>query len=155
MNKRIGECIFLVFIFLIGIAVFYGSWTVRIFASEPITAKAYGCTISGLLIVCTLIQILKSSQIIIRKSDTNKITVSHPVSLLIMFVASMLYCFGIANIGYYTCTFFFALLMIVTLADKRDIKHVIAYLAGCLIFCIFLSFLFDLIQIYMPHTPLP
>lgn len=154
MNKRVGESFFLVFVLLVGIAVFYGSWTVRIFTPEPITAKTYGCTISGLLIVCTIVQIIKDFKIISRKADTNKIVVSHPISLLIMLGASMFYCFGIANIGYYTCTFAFALLMIIVLAEKRDIKHIIGYAGGCLVFCVLLSVLFNLIQIYMPHTPL-
>ena len=154
MKKRTGESIFLAFVLLVAVAVFYGSWTVRIFTPEPITAKTYGCVISGMLAICTAIQLAKNVGKISKDPDTNVIVVDHPITLLIMLVASIFYCYGIANVGYYTCTFIYALLMIVCLAEKKDVKHILAYAAGSLVFCVFLSVLFDLIQIYMPHTPL-
>lgn len=154
MKKSVGENLFLLFFFLIGTAIFYGSWTMKIYGNETFNGQHYGCLISGLLLVTILWQIMSSFLKKDKEEGDKKVTFSNPVGLIITFIVSLVYCFGITKVGYFSSTFAFSLVMMLVLTDKRSAKSAGIYAAGSLLFCVALYFLFQFMQVYMPKTPL-
>jgi Tripartite tricarboxylate transporter TctB family. len=154
MRKSTGENMFLVLFLLVGIAVFYGSATMKIFGTEPFNGSDYGRVISGMLVVAVLGKIIASSTARFRKKDHEKVEFLNLTGLAIVFAISIFYCFGITQVGYFTSTFIFSFVMISILADNKKIKRIVAYGLGSLAFCILLYFMFKFMQVYMPNTPL-
>ena len=154
MSKRTGENIFLVLFLVVAIAIFYGSATMKIYGTEPFNGSHYGQLISGLLILTVAVRICSNFIKKPQEKEAKKVAIGNPVGLLIVFAISVIYCFGITKIGYFTSTFVFVFVMITTLADNRTFKRVLIYCLGSLAFCVLLYFMFDLMQVYMPVTPL-
>lgn len=153
MTKRKTEIVFLLLLLVVSIAVFAGSLNVRIFTNEPLTARTYGCAVSVLLAATVFIQLFKDTRDLRVGEEDAAITIKEPVRVGIAVAATVAYCLGISSIGFYSTTYVFTVVMLVLLTDKRDPAHVVGYLVGGIVFCLFLFWLFQMMQVYLPHTP--
>lgn len=153
MTKRKAEIVFLLLLLVVSIAVFAGSLNVRIFTSEPLTARTYGCAVSVLLAATVLVQLLKDAKALRAGQQDAAITIKEPVRVGLAVAATVAYCFGISSVGFYSTTYVFTVAMLVLLTDRRDPAHIAGYLVGGVAFCVFLYWLFQMMQVYLPHTP--
>jgi len=153
MTKRKAEIVFLLLLLVVSIAVFVGSLDVRIFTSEPLTARTYGCAVSVLLAATVFIQLFRDTRDLRAGKEDAAITIKEPVRVAVALAATVAYCFGISSIGFYGTTYAFTVVMLVLLTDRRDPAHIVGYLAGGVAFCMFLYWLFQMMQVYLPHTP--
>ncbi len=138
----------------VSLAVFYGSLTVRVFVSEPLTAKTYGMIISGLLAAACITQLAKNIMKSAAKAEDKPMVIKEKLRMVIIAVMTLFYCYGINNIGYFTSTFLFLTITMIVLLDVLSWKSIVKCSAFSLVFCIALKFMFDLMLVYMPNTPL-
>ena len=127
MQKKVSlhklENVFFLLVFLSGVAIFYGSSTVSDFlSSTTLTAKTYGMIVSGCLTVASGAKLLLNLAGAVKKEKQEMISFAEVPRMVICAVAMVVYCYGISNIGYFTCTTLFCILMLITLSGKRNPK---------------------------------
>ena len=120
MQKKVSlhklENVFFLLVFLSGVAIFYGSSTVSDFlSSTTLTAKTYGMIVSGCLTVASGAKLLLNLAGAVKKEKQEMISFAEVPRMVICAVAMVVYCYGISNIGYFTCTTLFCILMLITL----------------------------------------
>lgn len=121
MQKKVSlhklENVFFLLVFLSGVAIFYGSSTVSDFlSSTTLTAKTYGMIVSGCLTVASGAKLLLNLAGAVKKEKQEMISFAEVPRMVICAVAMVVYCYGISNIGYFTCTTLFCILMLITLS---------------------------------------
>ena len=152
MQKKVSlhklENVFFLLVFLSGVAIFYGSSTVSDFlSSTTLTAKTYGMIASGAKLLLNLAGAVK-------KEKQEMISFAEVPRMVICAVAMVVYCYGISNIGYFTCTTLFCILMLITLSGKRNPKAITLFAVCSILFNILLFYLFQVMKVFMPSTPL-
>ena len=114
MQKKVSlhklENVFFLLVFLSGVAIFYGSSTVSDFlSSTTLTAKTYGMIVSGCLTVASGAKLLLNLAGAVKKEKQEMISFAEVPRMVICAVAMVVYCYGISNIGYFTCTTLFCI----------------------------------------------
>ena len=159
MQKKVSlhklENVFFLLVFLSGVAIFYGSSTVSdFFSSTTLTAKTYGMIVSGCLTVASGAKLLLNLAGAVKKEKQEMISFAEVPRMVICAVAMVVYCYGISNIGYFTCTTLFCILMLITLSGKRNPKAITLFAVCSILFNILLFYLFQVMKVFMPSTPL-
>ncbi len=155
VSLRKIENIFYTIAFLIGVAVCYGSSQASFFLdSGPVDAREFGMAVSGLLAAVCAVKLILNIIQGIKHTETKKAEFNEIWRLVICAAAMIAYTYGISNVGYLTCTALFAFIMLMVLSEQRTVKRVIIYIIGTIAFCALLYFLFRLMKVYMPNTPL-
>ena len=86
--------------------------------------------------------------------ESRAIKISYPKLLIGMTASILLYSFGITKVGYFTSTFLFLLAMLLMLSEERKPKDIGKFAAFSLVFNVALYYLFQVMSVYMPNTPL-
>lgn len=153
MTVKKGETIFFAVLTAIGMAIFYGAMQTKSFIEEPVTASKYGMVVSGLMVLVSLIRIIYN--LVTMKNDgTKKVSVEYPKLVIIMGILMIIYSFGITKIGYFTSTFVLTWISLLMLSGQKTKKDLVKYAVFSVVFCVFLYFMFQLMGVYLPNTPL-
>ena len=153
MTVKKGETIFFAVLTAIGMAIFYGAMQTKSFIEEPVTASKYGMVVSGLMVLVSLCRIIYN--IVTMKNDgTKKVSVEYPKLVIIMGILMIVYSFGITKIGYFTSTFVLTWISLLMLSGQKTKKDLVKYAVFSVVFCVFLYFMFQLMGVYLPNTPL-
>ena len=153
MTVKKGETIFFAVLTAIGMAIFYGAMQTKSFIEEPVTASKYGMVVSGLMVLVSLIRIIYN--LVTMKNDgTKKVSVEYPKLVIIMGILMIIYSFGITKIGYFTSTFILSWIALIMLSGQKTKKDLVKYAVFSVVFCVFLYFMFQLMGVYLPNTPL-
>lgn len=148
------ENIFLLCLLAVAGLVFAGSMNVRSFLSEPVTAASYGMLVSGLFALSCVWKLIQNIREASAGKESKAIKISYPKLLIGMTVSILLYSFGITKVGYFTSTFLFLLVMLLMLSEERKAKDIGKFAVFSLIFNVALYYLFQVMSVYMPNTPL-
>ena len=141
MQKKVSlhklENVFFLLVFLSGVAIFYGSSTVSDFlSSTTLTAKTYGMIVSGCLTVASGAKLLLNLAGAVKKEKQEMISFAEVPRMVICAVAMVVYCYGISNIGYFTCTTLFCILMLhFPVSEIQKQSHCLQSAVFCSIFC--------------------
>lgn len=155
-SMRALEDIFLLLTLAVGLAVFYGSMNTSSFlAGNGLTAKTYGMIIAGALTLVTAGKLVVNVAQTVRHDQGERITFQEIQRLLICAALMIVYCYGINHIGYFTSTTIFFFLMLLILNAKRSVKAALICAACSLAFSVALHYLFQVMKVMMPNTPLP
>lgn len=150
------ENVFLTMTLAVGLAVFYGSMNTSSFlAGNGLTAKAYGMIISGALVLVTAGKLATNIAQTARHVQGERIRFQEIKRLLICAALMVVYCYGINHIGYFTSTTIFFCLMLIILSARRSVKSVLIGAACSVAFSVALYYLFQVMKVMLPNTPLP
>lgn len=157
------ENIFICVLFAIGVTLFYGNSGLRAAMVEPLTPGTYGQIITATFCITCILRLLWINVIdpvfIAKKRNAEEAVkisfkIKEPFLIVLQMVLMILYALGITRIGYFITTFFYILITMITLTDKRNKKTVVIYAVCSLCFCLFLQWAFGVFYIMMPNTPL-
>lgn len=148
------ENIFLLCLLAVAGLVFAGSMNVKSFLPEPVTAASYGMLVSGLFALSCVWKLVLNIREVSAGKESRAIRISYPKLLIGMTASILLYSFGITKVGYFTSTFLFLLAMLLMLSEERKPKDIGKFAAFSLVFNVALYYLFQVMSVYMPNTPL-
>ena len=148
------ENIFLLCLLAVAGLVFAGSMNVKSFLPEPVTAASYGMLVSGLFALSCVWKLVLNIREVSAGKESRAIKISYPNLLIGMTASILLYSFGFTKVGYFTSTFLFLLAMLLMLSEERKPKDIGNFAAFSLVFNVALYYLFQVMSVYMPNTPL-
>lgn len=149
------ENVFFALVFIVGILIFYGSSQVSDFlSSTTLTARVYGMFISGALMLVSAIRLILNIASAVQHKETPNVSFIELPRMLISAVTMIVYCYGISNIGYFTSTTLFCFIMLVLLSWKITFRSIAIFLVSSILFNVLLYYLFILMKVLMPNTPL-
>ena len=148
------ENLFFLVLAVIGAAIFTGSRNITALIQEPVTASSYGMLVSGAFTLTCIIRIIQNVIAAKNGKEDGKLVIAYPVIIIGMCVMIFVYAFGITAIGYFTSTFVFMWAMLVLLGGTKELKAIVKYGAFSIVFCVVLYFMFKVMSVYLPNTPL-
>lgn len=154
MTLRKYENLFFLVLAAVGAAVFVGSRNIATLIEEPVTASSYGMLVSGIFTLACFIRIIQNVLAAKKGQDGGKLVIAYPKIIIGMCVMIFVYAFGITAIGYFTSTFVFMWVMLVLLGGSKEVKTIVKYGAFSVVFCVALYFMFKVMSVYLPNTPL-
>jgi hypothetical protein len=158
MKTRVLENIVLAVMLFVAVVIFYGCSIVTSFMNEALTPDVYGKLISGMLIVVIIIRLVFNTMQSIKHVPSknliveNKKLVFSQIALIVVYACSAMY------IGYFVSSFVYSLIAFVFLCGIKEVKENKKLLVQLIVIAVgfvgVLYYLFDLVKVFLPNTPL-
>lgn len=158
MKKSNLENITLAAIAAVSILIALGNKNTTVFLDEPLTPDIYGLVLSILTTVLCILKIILNIAREKKKPSTNKVTVGNCKVVFWQIILIILYVWTALNIGYFVSSVIYAFLAFSFLYGiteiKKNKKMLIQFMALAVVLMGALYYLFDLVKVFMPNTPL-